>query len=88
MAISDCVALGALRDGADLKGIAFISSQVVLTCYHGAANYRRLGDNSNIWLNALVVAACDRTLPASQAGKEGAPAKGAARRVSACGSNL
>jgi hypothetical protein len=32
MAISDCVTLRALRDGADLKGIAFISSQVVLTC--------------------------------------------------------
>ena len=29
MAISDCVALDALRDGADLKGIAFISSQIV-----------------------------------------------------------
>jgi hypothetical protein len=37
MAISDCVALGALRDGADLKGIAFISSQVVHTGYHGVA---------------------------------------------------
>src|SRR4029077_19355854 len=32
MAISDCVALDALRVGADLKGIAFISSQVVVTC--------------------------------------------------------
>jgi hypothetical protein len=31
MAISDCVALDALRVGAGLKGIAFISSQVVLT---------------------------------------------------------
>jgi hypothetical protein len=30
MAISDCVALDALRVGADLKGIAFISSQVVV----------------------------------------------------------
>lgn len=29
--MADCVALRALRDGADLKGIAFISSQVVLT---------------------------------------------------------
>jgi hypothetical protein len=29
MAISDCVALDALRVGAGLKGIAFISSQVV-----------------------------------------------------------
>jgi hypothetical protein len=42
MAISDCVALGALRDGADLKGISFISSQVVLTGYQGMANYQRL----------------------------------------------
>jgi hypothetical protein len=32
MAISDCVALDALRVGADLKGIAFISSQVVVMC--------------------------------------------------------
>jgi hypothetical protein len=32
MAISDCVTLDALRVGADLKGIAFISSQVVVTC--------------------------------------------------------
>jgi hypothetical protein len=31
MAISDCVALDALREGAGLKGIAFISSQIVLT---------------------------------------------------------
>jgi hypothetical protein len=31
MAISDCVALDALRVGADLKGIAFISSQIVVT---------------------------------------------------------
>jgi hypothetical protein len=31
MAISDCVALDALRDGADQKGIAFISSQVAIT---------------------------------------------------------
>jgi hypothetical protein len=31
MAISDCVALDALRVGADLKGIAFISTQVVVT---------------------------------------------------------
>jgi hypothetical protein len=31
MAISDCVVLDALRDGAGLKGIGFISSQVVLT---------------------------------------------------------
>jgi hypothetical protein len=31
IAISDCVALDALRVGADLKGIAFISSQVVVT---------------------------------------------------------
>jgi hypothetical protein len=31
MAISDCVALDALRAGADLKGIEFISSQVVIT---------------------------------------------------------
>jgi hypothetical protein len=31
MAISDCVTLDALRVGADLKGIAFISSQVVDT---------------------------------------------------------
>jgi hypothetical protein len=31
MAISDCVALDALRVGAGLKGIAFISSQVVAT---------------------------------------------------------
>jgi hypothetical protein len=30
MAISDCVALDALRVGADLKGIAFISSQLLL----------------------------------------------------------
>jgi hypothetical protein len=30
MAISDCVALDALREGAGLKGIAFISSQIVL----------------------------------------------------------
>jgi hypothetical protein len=32
MAISDWVTLDALRVGADLKGIAFISSQVVVTC--------------------------------------------------------
>jgi hypothetical protein len=32
MAISDCVTLDALRVGADLKGIALISSQVVVTC--------------------------------------------------------
>jgi hypothetical protein len=31
MAISDCVALDALRVDADLKGIAFISSQVIVT---------------------------------------------------------
>jgi hypothetical protein len=31
MAISDCVALDALRVGAGLKGIAFISSRVVVT---------------------------------------------------------
>jgi len=31
MAISDCVALDALRVGAGLKGIAFISFQVVVT---------------------------------------------------------
>jgi len=31
MAISDCVALDALRVGGDLNGIAFISSQVVVT---------------------------------------------------------
>jgi hypothetical protein len=31
MAISDCVALDALRVGAGLKGIALISSQVVVT---------------------------------------------------------
>ena len=30
MAISDCVTLDALRVGADRKGIAFISSQVVV----------------------------------------------------------
>jgi hypothetical protein len=30
MAISDCVTLDALRVGAGLKGIAFISSQVVV----------------------------------------------------------
>jgi hypothetical protein len=32
MAISDCVALDALRVGADLKGIALISSRVVVNC--------------------------------------------------------
>ena len=31
MAMSDCVTLRPLRDGAGLKGIAFISSHVVLT---------------------------------------------------------
>jgi hypothetical protein len=31
MAISDCVALDALRVGGDLNGIAFISSQVGIT---------------------------------------------------------
>jgi hypothetical protein len=31
MAISDCVTLDALRVGADRKGIAFISSQVVVS---------------------------------------------------------
>jgi hypothetical protein len=31
MAISDCVTLDALRVGAGLKGIAFISSQVAVT---------------------------------------------------------
>ena len=66
MAISDCVALRALRDGAGLKGIPFISSQIVLTDYHGSANYRRLRDNSNTWLNALVVVTDVRTRPASQ----------------------
>jgi hypothetical protein len=42
MAISDCVAVGALRDGADLKGIAFIPSQVALSEYHGVPNYTTL----------------------------------------------
>jgi hypothetical protein len=39
MAISDCVALDALRVGADLKGIAFISSQLLLL-----REYHRLTD--------------------------------------------
>jgi hypothetical protein len=39
MAISDCVALDALRVGAGLKGIAFISSQLLLL-----REYHRLTD--------------------------------------------
>jgi hypothetical protein len=47
MAISDCVALDDLRDGAGLKGIAFISSQVVPSEYQGVAHLRRQSNKSN-----------------------------------------
>jgi hypothetical protein len=55
MAISDCVALDALRVGADLKGIAFISSQLLLlTEYHRLTNQQRSRNNSNSRPNAHI----------------------------------